>query len=59
MEEVKVFVKSGMVQGVITPKGVKVIIYDYDIESIEKEKLSKDDEGTICIETIYKHMSER
>jgi hypothetical protein len=53
MKTVKIVVEGGVVQEVDCPKGVRVVIHDYDTDSIPEDELTKDDEGDDCIETIW------
>ena len=53
MQEVKVFVKGGLITSVLTPQGVKVIVYDYDNE--DGSGVDKDEYGDM---TIYEHMAD-
>jgi|GEM_PF-6637920 len=45
---VKVFVKDGMVQDVEYPEDLEVVVYDYDTEGADEEKLGADHAGYRC-----------
>lgn len=45
--------EGGVIQDIACPEGVRVIVRDYDTDSIPEDELTKDDEGDDCIETIW------
>jgi hypothetical protein len=53
MKTVRVTLKGGVIQDVSCPKGVRVIVHDYDTDEIDEKDLTKDSEGNPCIETIW------
>jgi hypothetical protein len=53
MKTVKFVVEGGVVQDVVCPKGVRVVIHDYDIDGIPEDELTTDKSGDDCIETIW------
>jgi hypothetical protein len=55
MKIVKVTVEGGVVQHVEVPKGVAVIVKDYDVEGTPEDMLEKDDNGDSFIEAIWEH----
>ena len=50
---VAITVEGGVIQDVVCPKGVKVIVRDYDSEGVEAESLKQDDNGDDYIESIW------
>lgn len=50
---VTVIVEGGVIQNITVPKGVTVIVRDYDIEGYEGEDLLIDDNGEDYIESRY------
>jgi hypothetical protein len=53
MKTVRVTLEGGVIQDVEVPKGVRVIVHDYDTEDIEEKDLAEDDNGLPCIETEW------
>jgi hypothetical protein len=53
MKTVKIVVEGGVIQDIEVPKGVRVVVRDYDTDSIPEDELTKDDHGDDCIETIW------
>ena len=53
MKTVKIIVEGGVVQDVTCPKGVRVIVHDYDTDGIPEDELTKDKSGDDYIETIW------
>ncbi|MGA2063287.1 MAG: hypothetical protein ABSG67_22685 [Thermoguttaceae bacterium] len=53
MKTVKIVVEGGVVQKVDCPKGVQVIVHDYDVDGVPEDELTQDDQGDECIETIW------
>ena len=52
---VKVYVSGGVVQNVKTPRGVSVLVYDHDIDGEPQRRLSRDDEGKLCIIGLWEN----
>lgn len=53
METVVIIVGDGLVQDVHAPKGIEVIIRDYDVDGVDEEDLSFDEDGKECFETVW------
>jgi hypothetical protein len=53
MKTVRIVVEGGVVQEVDCPKGVRVVVRDYDTDDIDEKDLTKDSEGNHCIETVW------
>ena len=53
IKTVKIVVEGGVVQKVDCPKGVQVIVHDYDVDGVPEDELTQDDQGDECIETIW------
>jgi len=53
MKTVRVTLEGGVIQDVSCPKGVRVIVHDYDTEGIPEDELTTDDNGDDCVETIW------
>jgi len=49
---VRITVEGGVIQDIEVPKGVRVILRDYDVDGEEK-KLQKDENGDPYIETVW------
>jgi hypothetical protein len=49
---VRITVEGGVVQHVEVPKGVQVVVRDYDVDGVE-ESLERDDNGDPFIESIW------
>ena len=50
MKTVRIAVEGGVIQDIDCPRGVKIIVHDYDVDGISADELTKDDEGDDCIE---------
>jgi hypothetical protein len=48
-----VTIEGGMVQHVEVPKGVRVIVRDYDTEGADADLVQKDENGDECFESIW------
>ena len=55
MKTVRVTVEGGVVQHVEVPKGVQVIVKDYDVEGCDEAELEKDESGDNYFEAIWEH----
>lgn len=55
MKTVRITVEGGVIQYVDCPRGVKVIVRDYDTDGVEEENLQKDENGDDYIEGIWEH----
>ena len=53
MKTVEITMEGGVIQDIEVPKGVRVVVRDYDTDSIPEDELTKDDHGDDCIETIW------
>lgn len=45
---VRIYLEGGVIQGVECPKGVRVEVFDLDIEGIEPENIVKSPQGEDC-----------
>jgi hypothetical protein len=52
---VRVTVEGGVVQHVEVPKGVRVIIADYDVDGCDSDLLKTDDDGDEFCESTWNH----
>ena len=52
MKIVRVTVEAGVIQDISCPKGIRVIVQDYDTDGIE-EDLKQDENGDDYIETVW------
>lgn len=50
---VKVIVSGGVVQGVDVPPGVTVIVYDYDTDGVDEERIERDVDGDMHTVATY------
>lgn len=50
---VNVFMEGGVIHNVEVPEGVKVVVYDYDTEGADADRLSKDGKGDDCLITTW------
>lgn len=50
---VRVTIEGGGVQHIEVPKGVSVVVPDYDTEGVESDLLDQDDQGDHYIESIW------
>lgn len=53
MRVVEITVEGGAVHHVECPKGVKVVVKDYDIDGVDEESLSQDKDGKDYIESVW------
>ena len=53
MKTVKIYVEGGVIQDVNVPKGVRVIVYDFDTEGTPEEDLREAPSGEQCVRSIY------
>mgnify|MGYP003329123193 FL=1 len=54
MKQIKLKVSGGIVDPITIPKGVEVIIHDYDmVNTIDNELIQKDEEGKEFVEIIF------
>lgn len=51
--EVKVIFRDGFIRDVSPPSGVRISVYDYDVEKYHNNRIEKDPEGEPCVGTIY------
>jgi hypothetical protein len=52
MKIVRITMEGGVIQDITCPKGVKVIVWDYDVDGSE-ESLKQDENGDDYIETVW------
>lgn len=50
---VEVSLEGGLITDIKLPKGVKVIVRDYDIEGSDDERIAKDKAGRDCFESVW------
>ena len=50
---VHVTVEGGVIQHVECPRGVRVVVRDYDVDGSDKALLQRDDEGDYYCEAIW------
>ena len=50
---VVITVRGGLADVEQKPKGVTVVIRDYDIETVDEDRLTKDPAGEECWEELY------
>lgn len=55
MKIVRVTVEGGVIQWVEVPKGVTVIVHDYDVDGCDDEGLQLDDNGDRFMESTWEH----
>ena len=49
MDKIIIFVQGGLIQDIQgVPKGLKIMIYDYDIDGLDEKELTKDGKGKDC-----------
>lgn len=54
--EVKIIFRNGFVRDVPNlPAGVRVFIYDYDLDKYNEDSQEPDPHGKPCVATIYSH----
>jgi|GEM_PF-4131040 len=51
---VVVTVSGGVPMVVKKPKGVKLVIRDYDVDGVEENLLTQDPSGDDCVESVWK-----
>ncbi len=55
MKTVRITVEGGVIQHVDCPKGVRVIVRDYDTDGVEEENLRQDENGDSYLEGTWEH----
>ena len=50
---VRITMEGGVIQAAEVPKGVRVIVRDYDVDGVETERLQRDEDGSEFIEAIW------
>lgn len=50
---VTITVEGGVVQDVEVPPGVRVIVKDYDVEGMDEDRMTKDEDGNEYVESVY------
>lgn len=55
MLQAKVTIEGGVIQGIEVPEGVEVVVYDYDAEGFESDRLQQDDKGEDCSISVWRH----
>jgi hypothetical protein len=46
--QVNVFMEGGIIQNIELPAGVRVTVYDYDVEGVDADRIEKDGKGDEC-----------
>ena len=54
MKTVRIVVEGGVIQYVDCPRGVRVVVKDYDTDSVE-DNLQYDEQGDAYIEGVWEH----
>ena len=54
MKTVKITIEGGVIQHSLIPKGVRVIVYDYDVEGVTQD-LETDADGNSRVVMIWDH----
>ena len=53
-EEINIIVEGGLIQQIYNiPKGIKIIVHDYDTDGIETDDTSKDQNGDVYVESTW------
>ncbi len=53
-EQIHISVSNGLIQNVVKSEdSIKVFVFDYDTDGIERKKLSCDENGKLCLVTEY------
>jgi hypothetical protein len=55
MKTVRITVEGGVIQHVDCPKGVRVVVKDYDTDGVEEENLRQDENGDNFLEGTWEH----
>jgi hypothetical protein len=50
---VRITMEGGVIQDIEVPKGMRVVVRDYDTEGVETERLQRDEDGNEFIEAIW------
>lgn len=50
---VHVFMEGGLIQNIETPSGVRVMVYDYDVEGVDAERITQDGKDDDCTITEW------
>ena len=45
MKTVRIYMEGGVIQDMIVPMGVKVEVFDYDVEGVEEDRVLQDANG--------------
>lgn len=53
MKTVNVFLDGGLVTNIEVPEGVNVIVYDYDVDGVDEDRIITDDLGNKCTRTSW------
>jgi len=53
MQTVYVFIEGGVVQDMQIPKGVRVVVRDYDVEGVEPERIQQDADKQEFVESVW------
>lgn len=52
-KQVHIYMEGGIIQDIEYPAGVKILVYDYDVEGADADRIEKDGRGDDCIITRY------
>jgi hypothetical protein len=52
-KKVLVFLEGGVVHDIQAPKGVTVIVRDYDVEGVEPERIQQDSSGQEFVGSVW------
>lgn len=55
MKTVRITVEGGVIQYVDCPRGVRVVVRDYDVDGAEEENLQQDENGDDYVEGVWDH----
>jgi hypothetical protein len=53
MKTVYVFIEGGVIHDMRVPKGITVIVRDYDVEGVEPERIERDASGQEFVESVW------
>jgi len=55
MKEIVVTIRDGMVQYVKAPRGIRVVVRDFDTDGILDEMLQQDEHEGVYLKTVYEN----
>ena len=50
---VRITMEGGVIQDIEVPKGMRVVVRDYDTDGVETERLQRDEGGNEFIEAVW------